>query len=76
MVNVVLGEQLQAPSPPADQEVQEAVVNVNTVALSPAEHVQMMSKYQTPYQWVAMEVEAVNSAAGDRIVLRHHDDRK
>jgi hypothetical protein len=48
MVNVVLAEQLQ--------EVQ--AVKVNTLAMTPAEHARVMSKYESPGQWVAMVLES------------------
>jgi acid stress-induced BolA-like protein IbaG/YrbA len=49
MVDVVLAEQLQGPS---------QAVKVNTLAMTPAEHARVMSKYESPGQWVAMVLES------------------
>jgi hypothetical protein len=54
MVNVVLAEQLRGPS----HSHQVQAVNVNTLAFNPAEHVRIMSKYDSPNQWIAMLVES------------------
>jgi acid stress-induced BolA-like protein IbaG/YrbA len=52
MVSAVLAEQLRGPSHPVQ------AVNVNTLAMNPAEHERIMSKYDTPNQWIAMVVES------------------
>jgi hypothetical protein len=53
MVNVALVEQLRGPS-----HQESAAVNVNTLALTPAEHERIIMKYSTPHQWVAMAIES------------------
>jgi hypothetical protein len=52
MVSAVLAERLRGPS----HQVQ--AVNVYTLAMTPAEHERIMSKYDTPNQWIAMVVES------------------
>lgn len=54
MVNVVLEEQLQQGRP--SHQVQ--AVSVNTLAMTPAEHTRIMSKYDNPDQWIAMVAES------------------
>jgi hypothetical protein len=49
MVNEVLAEQLQGPS---------QAVKVNSLAMTPAEHTRIMSKYESPGQWIAMVLES------------------
>jgi hypothetical protein len=56
MVNVVLAEQLQ--------EVQ--AVKVNTLAMTPVEHVRVVSKYESPGQWVAMVLESSSDESPTR----------
>jgi hypothetical protein len=60
MVNVALAEQLQGQSP----EVQ--AVKVNTLAMTPAEHTRIMSKYESPGQWVAMVLESSSDESPTR----------
>jgi hypothetical protein len=62
MVNEVLAEQLQGPS--HSHEVQ--AVKVNTLAMTPAEHTRIMSKYESPGQWIAMVLESSSDQSPTR----------
>jgi stress-induced morphogen len=54
MVDVALAEQLRGLS----HAHQIQAVHVNTLAMSTAEHMRIMSKYDTPNQWIAMVLES------------------
>ena len=56
MVNVVLAEQLQ----------EAQAVKVHTLAMTPAEHARVMSKYESPGQWVAMVLESSSDESPTR----------
>jgi hypothetical protein len=68
MVNAVLAKAEQLRGPSQDQQVPAAAaaaaaagvnVNVNTLmAMTPAEHERVVSKYSTPHQWLAMAMES------------------
>jgi stress-induced morphogen len=62
MVDVVLAEQLRGPS----HSHQVQAVKVNTLAMTPAEHVRIMSKYDTPNQWIAMVLESSSDESPTR----------